>query len=65
MIKEILLKKNKKLGTLDKYIKVVHCDKLKKDKYYKKIKDIFKENGKNIRKIQVKYFGEKVKKNFE
>ena len=39
-------KKNKKLGTLDKYIKVVHCDKLKKDKYYKKIEDIFKENGK-------------------
>ena len=58
-------KKNKKLGTLDKYIKVVHCDKLKKDKYYKKIEDIFKENGKNIGKIQVRYFGEKVQNNFD
>ena len=35
-------KKNKKLGTLDKYIKVVHCDKLKKDKYYKKMESLFK-----------------------
>ena len=58
-------KKNKKLGTLDKYIKVVHCDKLKKDKYYKKIEDIFKENGKNIGKIQVRYFAEKVQNNFD
>ena len=58
-------KKNKKLSTLDKYVKVVHCDKLKKDKYYKKIEDIFKENGKNIGKIQVRYFGEKVQNNFD
>ena len=58
-------KKNKKLGTLDKYIKVVHCDKLKKDKYYKKIEDIFKEKGKNIGKIQVRYFAEKVQNNFD
>ena len=58
-------KKNKKLGTLDKYIKVVHCDKLKKDKYYKKIEDIFKEKGKNIGKIQARYFAEKVQNNFD
>lgn len=58
-------KKNRKLGTLDKYIKVVHCDKLKKDKYYKKIEDLFKERGKDIGKIQVRYFSEKVQNNFD
>ena len=58
-------KKNKKLGTLDKYIKVVHCDKIKKDKYYKKIENIFKEKGKNIGKIQLRYFSEKVQNNFD
>ena len=31
----------------------------------KKIEDIFKENGKNIGKIQVRYFGEKVQNNFD
>lgn len=58
-------KKNKNLGTIDKYLKVVHCDKLKKDKYYKKIEDIFKENGKSIGKIQIRYFAEKVQNNFD
>ena len=58
-------KKNKKLSTLDKYVKVVHCDKLKKDKYYKKIEDIFKENGRTIGKVQLKYFADKVQNNFD
>ncbi|EKY22755.1 DNA polymerase III subunit delta [Clostridium celatum] len=58
-------KKNKKLSTLDKYIKVVHCDKLKKDKYYKKIEDLFKERGRNIGKIQLKYFADKIQNNFD
>lgn len=58
-------KKNKKLFTLDKYIKVVHCDKLKKDKYYKKIEDLFKEKGRNIGKIQLRYFADKVQNNFD
>ena len=53
-------KKNKKLSTLDKYVRVVHCDKLKKDKYYKKIEDIFKENGRTIGKVQLKYFVDKL-----
>lgn len=58
-------KKNKKLSTLDKYVKVVHCDKLKKDKYYKKIEDMFKENGRTIGKVQLKYFADKVQNNFD
>ena len=58
-------KKNKKLSTLDKYVKVVHCDKLKKDKYYKKIEDIFKETGRTIGKVQLKYFADKVQNNFD
>ena len=57
--------KNKKLSTLDKYFKVVHCDKLKKDKYYKKIEDIFKANGRTIGKVQLKYFADKVQNNFD
>ena len=58
-------KKNKKLSSLDKYMKVVHCDKLKKDKYYKKIEDMFKDKGRAIGKIQVKYFADKVANNFD
>ena len=58
-------KKNKKLTTLDKYINIVHCDKLKKDKYYKKVENIFKEKGKSIGKIQVRYFSERVQNNFD
>ena len=58
-------KKNKKLTTLDKYVKVVHCDKLKKDKYYKKIEDLFIEKGRTIGKIQLRYFADKVQNNFD
>ena len=58
-------KKNKKLTTLDKYVKVVHCDKLKKDKYYKKIDDLFKENGRSIGKVELRYFSDKVQNNFD
>lgn len=58
-------KKNKKLLSLDKYVKVVHCDKLKKDRYYKKIEDMFKEKGRTIGKIQLRYFADKVQNNFD
>ena len=58
-------KKNKKLTTLDKYVKVVHCDKLKKDRYYKKVDDLFKEKGRTIGKIQLRYFADKVQNNFD
>ena len=58
-------KKNKKLTTLDKYVKVVHCDKLKKDRYYKKVEDLFKEKGRTIGKVQLRYFADKVQNNFD
>lgn len=58
-------KKNRKLTTLDKYIKVVHCDKLKKDRYYKKVEELFKERGRAIGKVQLRYFADKVQNNFD
>lgn len=58
-------KKNSKLKNLEKITKIVYCDKLKKDKYYKKIEDIFKEKGKEIGKVEVRYFAEKVQNNFD
>lgn len=58
-------KKNRKLTTLDKYMKVVYCDKLKKDKYYKKVEDLFRERGRTIGKVQLRYFAEKVQNNFD
>ncbi|MBM6860695.1 DNA polymerase III subunit delta, partial [Clostridium saudiense] len=53
------------LLSLDKHMKVVHCDKLRKDKYYKKIEEMFKEKGRAIGKIQLKYFADKVPNNFD
>ncbi|MBX7375553.1 DNA polymerase III subunit delta [Clostridium chauvoei] len=58
-------KKNKKLSTLGKVSKIVDCEKLKKDKYYKKVEEIFKSNGGEIGKIEVRYFAEKVQNNFD
>lgn len=58
-------KKNRKLTTLDKYMKVVHCDKLKKDRYYKKVEELFKERGRAIGKVQLRYFADKVQNNFD
>ncbi|MBW6408524.1 DNA polymerase III subunit delta [Clostridium weizhouense] len=57
--------KNKKLISLDKSITVVHCDKLRRDAYIKKINDIFKERKKNIGKAELIYFSEKVQNNFD
>ncbi|NFG39972.1 DNA polymerase III subunit delta [Clostridium botulinum] len=57
--------KNKKLNSLDKLITVVHCDKLRRDSYIKKINDLFKINKKNIGRIELIYFAEKVQNNFD
>ncbi|MFW2491374.1 DNA polymerase III subunit delta [Clostridium chromiireducens] len=57
--------KNKKLTTLGKTLPIVHCDKLKKDKYLKKVSDIFKEKGKQIGRVELSYFCEKVPNNFD
>ncbi|MGG7144554.1 DNA polymerase III subunit delta [Clostridium nigeriense] len=58
-------KKSNKVRALDKVSKVVHFDKLKKDRYYKKVEDVFKEKGKEIGKIELRYFAEKVQNNFD
>lgn len=58
-------KKCKKLTAVGKVSKVVYCDKLKRDRYYKKIEDVFKEKGANIGKIEVRYFADKVQNNFD
>jgi len=56
--------KNKKLTTISKFIPIVHCDKLKKDKYLKKVSEVFKEKGKQIGRVELMYFCEKVQSNF-
>ena len=58
-------KKNKKIMALDKVTTVVQFDKLKRDRYYKKIEDIFIESGAKIGKVEVRYFAEKVQNNFD
>lgn len=57
-------KKNKKLMALDKVTTLVHFDKLKRDKFIKKIESIFNEKGRNIGKVELRYFSEKVQNNF-
>lgn len=58
-------KKNNKLKALDKVSEVVYCDRLKKDRYYKKVEEVFKERGKEINKIEARYFAERVQNNFD
>lgn len=57
--------KNKKLTPIGKVLPIVYCDKLKRDKYIKKISDIFKEKGKQIGRVELMYFCEKVQNNFD
>lgn len=58
-------KKSNKLKALDKVSEVVYFDRLKKDRYYKKVEEVFKERGKEINKIEARYFAEKVQNNFD
>ncbi len=58
-------KKSNKIKSLEKVSKVVYFDKLKKDRYYKKVEEVFKEKGKEIGKIELRYFTEKVQNNFD
>lgn len=58
-------RKNKKIKELDKTCKVVLFDRLKKDRYYKKIEEVFKERKVQIGKIESRYFAEKVLNNFD
>lgn len=58
-------KKSRKITALDKISKVVHFDRLKKDRYYKKVEEVFKKRGKEIKKVEARYFAEKVPNNFD
>lgn len=58
-------KKNKNIMGIDKLVNVVHADKLKRDKFYKKVEDIFNEKKAEIGKVEVRYFCEKVQNNFD
>ncbi len=58
-------KKSYKVKALDKVSNVVYFDKLKKDRYYKKVEEVFKEKGKEIGKVELRYFAEKVQNNFD
>lgn len=57
--------KNKKINATGKFLHVVHCDKLKRDKYLKKVSEVFREKGKQIGKVELMYFCEKVQSNFD
>ena len=57
--------KNKKLNSINKFLPIVYCDKLKRDKYLKKVSDVFKEKGKPIGRVELIYFSEKVQNNFD
>lgn len=57
--------KNKKLTPIEKYFPVVFCDKLKRDRYVKKVGDIFKSREKAIGRAELAYFCDKVQNNFD
>ncbi|NLK94019.1 MAG: DNA polymerase III subunit delta [Clostridiales bacterium] len=57
-------KKNKKIMALDKITTVVNIEKLKKDKFLRKVQDIFIEKNKEIGNLELRYFCEKVPNNF-
>lgn len=57
-------KKNKKLMALDKITTIVHFDKLKRDRFVKKVEGIFNEKGKAIGKVELGFFCERVQNNF-
>lgn len=57
-------KKNKKLMALDKLTEIVHFDKLKRDRFQKKVEEIFLEKGKKIGKVELRFFCDRVQNNF-
>lgn len=57
--------KNKKLIPIEKYIPVVFCDKLKRDRYIRKVGEVFKERDKTIGRTELAYFCDKVQNNFD
>lgn len=58
-------KKNKKIMALDKISNVVHCDKLKRDQFIRRVGAVFEEKGKNIGNMELRFFCDRVQNNFE
>ena len=58
-------RKNKKLMSLDKITSIVYFEKLKRDKFNKKVEEIFQEKKGKIGKIELRYFCERVANNFD
>lgn len=58
-------RKNKKLMSLDKITSIVYFEKLKRDKFNKKVEEIFQEKEGRIGKIELRYFCERVANNFD
>ena len=58
-------KKNKKLMSLNKITSIVYFEKLKRDKFAKKVEEIFQEKKGKIGKIELRYFCERVANNFD
>lgn len=56
--------KNKNIMAFDKSIELVFCDKLRKDRFMKKVSDIFKERNTQIGKAELLYFTNKCGTNF-
>lgn len=59
------VKKNKNIMSLDKLTTIVQIDKLKRDSFYKRVDFMFKENNKNINKIELRYLCEKLPMNLD
>jgi DNA polymerase-3 subunit delta len=58
-------KKNKKIMSLDKITTIVNFEKLRRDRFIKKVEEIFKLKGKEIQNVELRYFCERVPNNFD
>lgn len=59
------LMKNKKLMSLDKSCALIKTDKLRGEKLYRKVNNIFEKKGKSIGKVELKFFCDSVENNFD
>ena len=57
--------KNKKFHTLDKLSTVVYADKLRGERLYKKVNNIFEKKAKKIGRVELRFFCDSVENNFD